>query len=293
MEKRRVPQYFKHIIAEYYANAANQQSEDNIMKDLPSTIRLRMSLLLNKDILQLFPILSTSLMPRTIIGLMQKLTSQTFAVGEYIVTAGELGNALFFLKRGEVEVLLDNNITVLAVLRVGEIFGEQSVLSNTAPVISARAVLYCDVLRLEKEDFEQIASMSHNFRALTEKIRDRRQKLVKAAVKNMVRSDKISRMQNAAKKSDEAEGEKRRRKSVVTIVSNTVHRAGTGKAPGKIATKVRQMSMARKEAQAISAKDLFKSGGGGVDSFKSSGGGSFRKYKPSNKVAGEGGQKDG
>lgn len=76
--------------------------------------------------------------------------------GDYVITAGEQSREMFIIIRGEMEILADNNSTVLAVLGPGSYFGEMAVVSeNHRHIASVRASSYCELYSLSKEDLQE------------------------------------------------------------------------------------------------------------------------------------------
>ncbi|XP_032231588.2 uncharacterized protein LOC5507177 [Nematostella vectensis] len=80
-----------------------------------------------------------------------------FLAKEYIVRQGEIGHEMYFIQKGDVEVL-DRDGNALAVLGPGSFFGEVSVLFNTPRTTSIRTRTNCDVYLLMKEDMTGVLS---------------------------------------------------------------------------------------------------------------------------------------
>jgi glucose-6-phosphate 1-dehydrogenase len=77
---------------------------------------------------------------------------EVYPQGSMIVKKGDPGNEMFFLARGEVEVL-DGDGKVLSTLPQGAFFGEKALLTSENRTASIRAKSQCDVYILEKGDF--------------------------------------------------------------------------------------------------------------------------------------------
>jgi glucose-6-phosphate 1-dehydrogenase len=88
----------------------------------------------------------------TLHNLAMMLKPAVFAPGECIVCAGELGQAMYIIARGEVEVL-DPAGKVLTTLREGDFFGELSLLLNKPRTATVRAATECDLYVLGGDDF--------------------------------------------------------------------------------------------------------------------------------------------
>lgn len=91
-----------------------------------------------------------------------RLKSALFSSGDVIVYHGDMGHEMFFLERGTVEVLAKNNQTVFATLsadnecdiRMPVFFGETSLFFKTQRQNTVRAITFCEVYILRKEDLD-------------------------------------------------------------------------------------------------------------------------------------------
>ena len=100
--------------------------------------------------------------------------------GDIIVRQGELGDCMYVIQEGEVEVIQRHaeKEFCLALLRAGDFFGEMAVLEKEVRPATVRAIGHAYVLSLEKRAFMQrmhedasfafriIKKMSHRIRQL-------------------------------------------------------------------------------------------------------------------------------
>jgi len=77
------------------------------------------------------------------------------AEGEMIIQHGDIANEMYFICRGEVEVL-DASGKAVHTLKDGDFFGEIGVLMATTRTASIRAKTLCDLFVLTKADFSRI-----------------------------------------------------------------------------------------------------------------------------------------
>jgi CRP-like cAMP-binding protein len=86
------------------------------------------------------------------------------APGEALFRAGDPGNALFLVARGNVEVLAEistgesRSEHKLATLGAGQAFGEMALLSGGPRTATVRSVGETDLLEIVREDFEQLVA---------------------------------------------------------------------------------------------------------------------------------------
>ena len=87
-------------------------------------------------------------------GLALVLKPAVFAAGDLIVRKGEAGAEMYFVARGEVEVI--DGERVLLVMGEGNFFGEKSLLLSEPRSASVRARTQCDLYVLDKSDFMKV-----------------------------------------------------------------------------------------------------------------------------------------
>ncbi|MSQ69742.1 MAG: glucose-6-phosphate dehydrogenase [Betaproteobacteria bacterium] len=87
-------------------------------------------------------------------GLALVLKPAVFAAGDLIVRKDEPGAEMYFVARGEVEVVDDER--VLSTLGEGNFFGEKSLLLAEPRSASVRARTQCDLYVLDKDDFMKV-----------------------------------------------------------------------------------------------------------------------------------------
>ncbi|MDR0643235.1 MAG: Crp/Fnr family transcriptional regulator [Treponema sp.] len=75
-----------------------------------------------------------------------------------IFSEGENGDELYIIKKGSVKIvkIVDNNEVLLAVLKSGDIFGEMALLESKPRTASAVAYEDCQVMAVNKSNFERM-----------------------------------------------------------------------------------------------------------------------------------------
>ncbi len=77
--------------------------------------------------------------------------TRSYRPGEVIFTEGEQGDCAFLIDEGRVEICLEDDAkTPVAILGVGEIFGEMSIIDGTKRSATARALSHCKLSVVSK-----------------------------------------------------------------------------------------------------------------------------------------------
>ncbi len=80
----------------------------------------------------------------------------SFRKGEVLMSEGEMGDALYLIVDGEVEVSLKKNNKVLALLGKGEPIGEMGILDSAPRSASVVALRDVETLKIEQEAFDEL-----------------------------------------------------------------------------------------------------------------------------------------
>jgi len=171
MRFRKIPIEMQHRVQGYYSNLWDLRrgyTEQDVLAELPPSLKLQISLHLNKDIIAKVPIFkgaSESLIEQIVIN----LESIVFTPGDYVFKQGDVGDSMYFISRGSVEVVSKDGKTVYATLAEGNFFGEIALLLSMPRTASIRAVDYIDVYTLSKNKLEHVLD---NFPEFKEHIHD-------------------------------------------------------------------------------------------------------------------------
>jgi ATP-binding cassette subfamily B protein len=108
--------------------------------------------------LQQIPILA-NLDYQLLAALAKRLDLERFSAGEVIITEGDIGDKLYLIHKGQVQVLgseLAGGQRLLAVLREGDYFGEMALLYDMPRSATIRAITPVRLYSLSKQDFNQL-----------------------------------------------------------------------------------------------------------------------------------------
>ena len=95
------------------------------------------------------------------------LTARLASPGERIITRGEKGKAMYFIATGEAEVMLPEKPIRLG---TGDFFGEMALLHRQPRVADVVTRGYCNLLVLERRDFQRLLASSKELRREIEEI---------------------------------------------------------------------------------------------------------------------------
>lgn len=158
MRFRKIPETLQERVRSYYEylwESRRGYDESNVLTDLPGSLKVEVSLVLNKDIIEKVPIFEGA-NDDLVQQIVMNLRPVVYTPGDYIFRKGEVGDNMFFISRGAVEVVSDDGATVYATLREGNFFGEIALLLNSPRTASIRALDYCDLYTLDKDTFQRI-----------------------------------------------------------------------------------------------------------------------------------------
>jgi CRP-like cAMP-binding protein len=124
--------------------------------------------------------------------------NRTFKKNNMIFAEGEPGNELFVIQKGSVKIIkiADDKETLLAVLKVGDIFGAMALLEDKPRLASAVAYEDCNVMTVNKANFElMITSQPQLVAKVTSLLADRIW-LIYRKLDNVQISDPMGRLYN-------------------------------------------------------------------------------------------------
>jgi hypothetical protein len=166
MKNRTIPQSLQQRVIAYFNylwESGMGQDEFTILNELPPSLRLELTLHLNRQIIQKVPLFaeaSDSFVRELVSGLRPVI----FTPGDEIIRRGELGEEMFFINRGKIQVLGPDGRNVVAVLSDGQFFGELALLSSRPRNATLRALDYCELYSLDKKTFDRVLEAFPEFR---------------------------------------------------------------------------------------------------------------------------------
>ncbi|KAI5736043.1 hypothetical protein M8J77_025884 [Diaphorina citri] len=160
MAFRRVTKELEARVIRWFAYTwANKQAldEDRVLAALPDKLKAEIAIHVHLDTLRKVRIFQDC-EPGLLEELVLKLRLQVFSPGDYICRKGDVGKEMYIVKRGKLNVVADDEETVLATLSAGSVFGEVSVLeiagnrTGNRRTANVRSLGYSDLFCLAKRD---------------------------------------------------------------------------------------------------------------------------------------------
>ena len=102
--------------------------------------------------------------------LLMALKPQTYAPDGHIVRENEPGKAIYFISQGQVEIQSQNGEQCHGTLGGGEYFGDLSMLLGERRTACVKALTYCEIFILPKDDFTRIRKEFPEFKGVLKKM---------------------------------------------------------------------------------------------------------------------------
>lgn len=158
MQYKSLPKHLRKRLTEYYTYLWEQRlgyDEASILASLPPSLKMEVSLHLKREIIEKVPLFNDA-GDDFIKEIALEIKPVVYLPGDFVVQAGERGDDMFFVSRGELEVLSKDGQTVLARLKDGDFFGEIALILRQSRSASVRALTYCDLYRLDRDLFDRV-----------------------------------------------------------------------------------------------------------------------------------------
>lgn len=150
----------------YYSHRLQKRLSENdsqIISDLPHGLQKDLQVYIKMKLIDALPIFH-GLSHNCLKKVAEQLEPISFSAGDSLIKKGEIGEEMYLIDQGEVEVVNDLGVTI-AIIKHGQCVGEIALLNHTLRTANVIAKNYCDVYRLTKKDF---TSLSKDFPELEE-----------------------------------------------------------------------------------------------------------------------------
>ncbi|MGH0161850.1 UNVERIFIED_CONTAM: hypothetical protein FKN15_041972 [Acipenser sinensis] len=137
---------------------------ETLFEYLPSSLLGDISTIIYSDVIAKGPIFEKTLSKESlekletdggfIRMLATKIRPCVFRANDFICKRNDYGSEMFFIEKGEVDVLSQDERSVMVTLKAGQYFGEGSLLFSEPRSTSIRASTNCDMYVLDKKDLD-------------------------------------------------------------------------------------------------------------------------------------------
>jgi Cyclic nucleotide-binding domain/Ion transport protein len=165
MKSKKMPKHLQERVHHYYNYLwESRQGYDDamIIEDLPESFKYEFASVLNRDILRKVPMFKGA-DPNLLREISICLKPCIYTPGDAICLYGEVGDKMYFIKKGFVEVVSHDGKEIYATLKDGDFFGEIALLLKQPRNATIRSVEYCDLYSLNKESFDLVISNYPDF----------------------------------------------------------------------------------------------------------------------------------
>ncbi|MBF0584795.1 MAG: cyclic nucleotide-binding domain-containing protein [Magnetococcales bacterium] len=154
-----VSKELQNAIFSYYAHSATEKNINSkeIIEGLPDAFQRQVLHQINMHMIAQVPLFKGS-STECLSAFAGVLISEIFNPGEEIIEHGTIGQEMFFLQHGVVEVLTAEGYPITR-LRNNSFFGEMALLGGIKRTATIRAVTVCDIYKLDKADFDRIMEL--------------------------------------------------------------------------------------------------------------------------------------
>jgi hypothetical protein len=155
---RKLPKNLQDRILDYYEYLFERNlgsDESDFYNDLPKSLVRDIKLYLNKDLIAKIPFFKSA-SDALLTELVLSLRAVFFLPNDFVMRKGEIGHNLYFINKGTVNVIQEEDGKVLATLHEGSFFGEAALLSDEPRNASIRTNDFCELFTLDKHKFQDV-----------------------------------------------------------------------------------------------------------------------------------------
>ncbi|XP_044173366.1 LOW QUALITY PROTEIN: uncharacterized protein LOC114949688 [Acropora millepora] len=127
----------------------------SLIEDMPLILQQDVSYEQTKDVLEKVPIFMET-DENFIRQLSLKAISYIFSPGDCIIYAGDMGREMYCVRRGLVEIIGDDDVTVVGTLGPGAHFGEIGLVFGDNRLSTVKAKTFCEIIMLTKPDLDDV-----------------------------------------------------------------------------------------------------------------------------------------
>ncbi|MCE9599761.1 MAG: cyclic nucleotide-binding domain-containing protein [Spirochaetia bacterium] len=155
---RAIPSNLRQQVMAYYAHLWDSRmgpEESAVLADLPDSLRVELALSMRRDLIAKVPFFGDA-DEDLIRDVVMALRPVVYVPGSLVIRQGDVGDCMFIVSSGTVEILATDNAKPILELQEGSFVGEMALVFQTNRNASVRAKGYCDLYILTKRTFDFI-----------------------------------------------------------------------------------------------------------------------------------------
>jgi voltage-gated potassium channel len=156
MRFKQIPKGLQERVSAYYEQRYrhNYYSEDGILASVSPALRKELQMHSCQNLVEEVPLFQS--VSRSILQeIVSRLAFEVFLPNDVIIWANTVGDCMYFIEHGTVSILTPEGRPICT-LHDGDFFGEMSLVFNEHRSSNVMATSYCDMYRLDKEDFMDV-----------------------------------------------------------------------------------------------------------------------------------------
>ncbi len=146
----RIRQYFLYLWKHRLGN-----NEEEFLEKLPHGLKSEVLIFLKRDIIKDIDLFKGA-NNEFISELADNLREIVITPDEFLFSEGSIGKRVFFVIKGELSVLIENNTKEIAKINSGDFFGEIALFKNKPRNASVKANTFCYLYYLDKDSFDTL-----------------------------------------------------------------------------------------------------------------------------------------
>jgi hypothetical protein len=175
---KKVPAELRESIYNYYNFLWDKRrgfDENSVMNELPYSLRMKVALYLNKNIIEKISIFQGA-SEEIISEIVLKLKPEIYMPSDFIFKEGDTGDKMFFISFGSVAIINEKTKKVITTMNQGDYFGEFALLDSGKRTASVQCLDYCDLYSLDRECFTEVITNHPEFADKIQKLAADRKK---------------------------------------------------------------------------------------------------------------------
>ena len=154
MRYHQIPKGLREKVGAYYHylwESRHHYDDRTVLATLPPTLRAEIILTLHAALIDRVPFFKGA-ERRSVEEIILALKPRVALPGEILFRAGDPPDALYIIQHGAIEILTATD-EVIATLQTGDFFGEMALLDQAPRNATVRAIDYCDLFLLGRDEF--------------------------------------------------------------------------------------------------------------------------------------------